>query len=253
MAYPPGGVGMCRGLAQDVPRPANRAQILAVERPVDLAPQVAHVHLDHVGVTGEILAPHLLQQLALGHRFAGTTHQHLQQPVLPRRQRDVGSIAAHLATHGVQFQVAHDHRCQRTLVHPTGQRSQPGDQHHVAEGLAQEVVGAGIERLGLVVLAFFGRQHEDWRPHARLPQRSAHLETVHARKQDVQHDGVIGGRTGTFVAVLAVVGDVDVEPLLPQSVGNRRGQLYFVVNYQYSHRTIVTRHGIAGAFHRGPT
>src|SRR5690348_12950756 len=43
----------------------------AAERGVDLAPQVAHVHLDHIGVTVEVAPPHRLQQVDLRPHGAG--------------------------------------------------------------------------------------------------------------------------------------------------------------------------------------
>ena len=54
-------------------------------------------------------------------------------------------------------------------------------EHDERERLRQEVVGAGVERLGLVVLAVLGGEHQDRRPDAFVAQRAAHLVAVHAR------------------------------------------------------------------------
>ena len=44
------------------------------------------------------------------------------------------------------------------------QGTQPGEQHDERERLREEVVGAQVQRVGLVVLAVLGRQHQDRRP-----------------------------------------------------------------------------------------
>ena len=63
-----------------------------------------------------------------------------------------------------------EHRRARGRAAPD-ERPQPGEQHDERERLRQEVVGAGVERLGLVVLAVLGGEHEDRRPDAFVAQR----------------------------------------------------------------------------------
>ena len=58
-------------------------------------------------------------------------------------------------------------------VTPAGaaqQGADPGDQDRERERLGEVVVGAGVERLGLVEVAVLGRQHQDRRPVAGRPQ-----------------------------------------------------------------------------------
>ena len=64
-------------------------------------------------------------------------------------------------------------------------------EHHERERLREEVVGAGVERLGLVVLAVLGGEDQDRRPDALVAQRAAHLVAVDAGEEDVEHDGVV--------------------------------------------------------------
>jgi len=53
---------------------------------------------------------------------------------------------------------------------PPEESAEAGGQHHEGERLGEEVVGAGVEGLGLVEFAIFGREHEDRRPVAVRPQ-----------------------------------------------------------------------------------
>ena len=119
------------------------------------------------------------------------------------------------------------------------QRAQAREQHDERERLRQEVVGAGVERLGLVVLAVLGGEDEDRGPDALVAQRPAHLVAVDAGQEDVEHDRVVGALPGPPQAVVAVVGDVDVEALGREAVGDRRREELLVLDDQNSHTRIV--------------
>ena len=60
-----------------------------------------------------------------------------------------------------------------------------------------------------------------------------------AGQQDVEDDGVVRALAGAPEAVVAVVGDVDVEALGGEAVGDRRGEELFVLDDQNSHTRIV--------------
>ena len=98
------------------------------------------------------------------------------------------------------------------------------------ERFGQEVVGAGVERLGLVELAVLGREHEDRRPVAGLAQGRAHLVAVHARQHDVEDDGVVAALAGPPEAVFSVRGDIDGEALRLQPAPYRIGEARFVLD-----------------------
>ena len=65
------------------------------------------------------------------------------------------------------------------------------------------------------------------------------LVAVHAREQHVEDDGVVGALSGPPEAVGPVVGDVDVETLGGQAVGDGGGEELFVFHDQDAHRRIV--------------
>jgi hypothetical protein len=85
----------------------------------------------------------------------------------------------------------------------------PGQQFVHAEGLGDVVVGAGVQRLDLLVGGVPGGQHQDRHagPAAQAPD---HLDAVHVRQAQVEDDhiGVAGG--GELEGGGAVVGRVDL-------------------------------------------
>ena len=85
-------------------------------------------------------------------------------------------------------------------------------EHDERERLGEVVVGAGVERLGLVVLAVLGREHQDRCPVAGVAQLLAHLVAVHARQHDVEHDHVVRVLGRHPEAVGAGERDVDAKP-----------------------------------------
>ena len=71
------------------------------------------------------------------------------------------------------------------------ERAQPRDQHEEGERLGEVVVGAEVERVGLVVLAVLGGQHEHRCPDAAGPQPPADLVAVEPGQHDVEDDDVV--------------------------------------------------------------
>ena len=78
--------------------------------------------------------------------------------------------AEHPPLDRIDAQVADHQRPVRRVRRPADQRAQAGDEDDEAERLAQEVVGAELEALGLVVLALLGREHQDRRGDALVAQ-----------------------------------------------------------------------------------
>src|SRR5438034_10798784 len=74
-----------RTILQDVPGAAHRLDELRRDV-AQLLPQVAHVHLDDIGITFEVIAPHPFQDHLLAEHLAGVEHEQLEQVVLARRE-----------------------------------------------------------------------------------------------------------------------------------------------------------------------
>ena len=67
----------------------------AIERLVDLAPEVAHVHLDDVRLVVERPVPHVIEQLAFRDRLTDAPHECLEQRELARGELDLRVPAKH--------------------------------------------------------------------------------------------------------------------------------------------------------------
>lgn len=72
------------------------------------------------------------------------------------------------------------------------QNSQPCDQVHQREGLGQVVVGAQVERGGLVILTVLGGEHQHGRPHVPRAHPLENLVPLEAGQHGVDdHDVVV--------------------------------------------------------------
>ena len=112
----------------------------------------------------------------------------IEQLELARRQHDLARAPPAAPLLRVDAQVADGQHAVGRVRRPPHERPQPGHEHDEAERLAQEVVGAELEALGLVVLALLRRQHQDRRPVAPGAQVATHRVAVEAGQQDVEHD-----------------------------------------------------------------
>src|SRR6266508_448761 len=208
-----GPASSATGADQAVPGAAHGLERPPAERRVDLAAQVADVHLDDVGVAVVVGVPDVLEDLLLGHDLVAPAHQVLEQGELPGGEADLGGATAHLAPGRVEAEVAGLEHRRSLRGAPPQQGAEPGHQHDVGERLGEVVVGADVKALGLVVLAVLGAQHEHRHPVAKPPQALADPVAVELGQHDVEHDGVVAALGGQVQPLFAVVGDVDREPL----------------------------------------
>ena len=115
------------------------------------------------------------------------------------------------------------------------ERADARDEHDERERLGEVVVGAGVERLGLVVLAVLRGEHEYRRPVARLAELVADLVAVDARQHDVEHDRVVLVLGGHPEPIGAGECDVDGEALGFEAAPHRGGNLLLVFHDQNAH------------------
>src|SRR5664279_874394 len=70
----------CAGVSgQPVTCAADGLQALPSERGVDLAAEIADVHLNNIGVAIVVGVPYVVQDVGLTHRVTGSAHQELEQ------------------------------------------------------------------------------------------------------------------------------------------------------------------------------
>src|SRR5438552_3448771 len=94
------GVPGRRDLVADAPDGHDRRRV------AELAPQLAHVHVDRPRVAGEGVAPHALQELVAGQDEPAVVEQLPEEVELLRRELDLLLADVHLAPAGVDEEVA---------------------------------------------------------------------------------------------------------------------------------------------------
>ncbi len=145
------------------------------------------------------------------------------------------SAAGHPPRRRVERQVAGPQHDRPLRGAAAQQRPQPGDEHDERERLGEVVVGADVERVGLVVLAVLGGEHQHRHPAALGAQRLHDPVARLPGQHDVEHDRVVvaGARPGQ--AVQAVLAEVDGEALRAQPALQGRRERPLVLDHQDAH------------------
>ena len=173
--------------------------------------------------------------MTLGKHVAGVAHELLQHTELGCSERNLLLVHEEAAPGGVEPQIS-DHNDGRALAGSApNQCPQPRHQNNERERFGEEVIGACVQRLGLVVLTGLGGQHENWDPHAALAQLGTDDVAVDLRQQDVEHDDVVRLGGGHPQALLPVVGDVDRISLALEAPLDVGGELRLILDNQYAH------------------
>src|SRR5699024_3422677 len=117
------------------------------------------------------------------------------------------------------------------------QRTQTRLENHERERFDQVVVGAEDERVGLVVLAVLGGEHEHGRPDLTAAHLAHHLVAVAGRHHDVQHHDVVLLAGGHLQPGLAVTGGVHGPAARDEAAPQALPQCRLVVHDQDPHHT----------------
>src|SRR5215469_5852279 len=175
---------------------------------VELAPQVAHVRLEHLGLPRVLPAPHVLQELLAGEHEPLVAHQVGEQPELGRRQLDGGARPADRPGLLVQFQIAGPERARAVCPGAgsgavggalaggaTQDRADPGHERLDGERLGDVVVAAEGQPGDGVRRGVAGREEDDRDVVGLRAEPPAYLEAVDVGEHDVQDDqvGLIAG------------------------------------------------------------
>ena len=107
----------------------------------------------------------MLKNLNLRKHLAGARHEELEKGKLLRCEFDLHLASPTAVSGWVQSKIA-DATDSRT--NPTGtpdQRPEMRDKNNIGKGLREEIIGAGVERLGVVVLTVLRRKHQDGGPY----------------------------------------------------------------------------------------
>jgi len=211
--------------------------------------EVTDVDLDDVGVATEPSPPHGIEQLGLPDGLVGMIEEVGEHLDLSRCEVHgrVPPVAA--AAQRIEPEIA-DRRPIEAAVGTTEQRPDPGLQHDHRERLGEEVVGAGLEALRLVVLTGFGREHEDRCPIVIRADRLADAVAVHGGKHDVEHDEVEPLRPHPCQPLGAVVHDVHVEAIRREASLHASCDTSLILNDEHPHLDRIPRAGPADPMRR---
>src|SRR6478609_4441032 len=231
----------CRSVLRGVEAeadPTDGGDVARVRRVVAQLPaQDRDVHVERLGRAVPGAVPHVAHQLLARDDLALVGHEHLEQLELLAGELHLLAMEEDATPLGVD---PHQGLGGRRLDDASAQqRTSPGEQLGEPERLRDVVVGTGIEPHDRVDLVGAGGQHEHGNGAALLTQPPAHLEAVHLRQAEVEHQQV-GRAQGLLERGDAVGADVDVVALAPQRAGQRVGDRGVVLREQHlGHGAIV--------------
>src|SRR5882672_3745816 len=212
---------------------------------VELAPQVADIDIDDVGLTVELPAPHALGDLGSAERLPGMAQQVFEYGELARRQHDLLRTARHSARTEIHRNVSRDEFVRRPQHGPPQERADAGEQFGERERLDQVVVGAGVEAGDAIIDGVPCREQQDRRRHAPLAQIAQQREAVELGQEDIEQDDVVGRRQRVVARFNAVAGQVDRVSGFAKALAKRARDAAFVLDDQQPH-AITSRSGSAG-------
>src|SRR6266540_2868363 len=155
---------------------------------VELAAQVVDVGLDDAVVAAEVVAPHVVEDLALGQYPARVGHEVAQQLELGGRQRHPGAAPPDLVRLLVQLQVGEGEPGRTRLAAGAPQhRADPRGQLLEAERLGDVVVAAEGQAADLVVGRVPGGQEHHGGTGTGVAQLPDDLEAVQVGQHHVEH------------------------------------------------------------------
>ena len=211
---------------------------------LQLPPQEGYVHF-HIVVLGVgFVAPDLHQQVFLGDDLLLIQHEQLHHFELLAAEADIPVSAGEGEAAFVQGQVpaGEDVRVPKLRL-PPGQGPDAGHELPGLEGLGQVIVGAPVQSLHPVGELGPGREHEDRRGLAGLPQLPQHREAVHFGQHHIQDDDIVNTGEGLVQAGFPVVADVGGIAVQLQQVLEGGGQADLVLNDQYAHEKCTSVNG----------
>ena len=151
----------------------------------------------------------MIDQLAARNDPAGVVHQVGEQPVLVAGELDRLAVDADPSGARVELYRADHQLVGGVSGRAAQQRAQPGEHLLHVEGLADVIVGAGVEPGDLVAPTVARGENQHRHGAARLAPGLEHRDAVAFGQPEVEHDGVVGFGVAEVPALFAVEGAVD--------------------------------------------
>ena len=188
-----------------------------------LAPQVADIHIHHVGPRFEVVAPHAAEQLLPGQHLTGVAQERLGQGELPGREVDRPPADVHPAGAQVQRQVTNSQHGGLRDVPVTQAQPDPREQLVEPERFGHVVIRPALQPGDGVGRRAPRGEHDHRHPVAGRPQPVQHGEPVHAGQPDIKDDQVELPGHRVVIPGDAVGHHRRSEPVGPQALGDERG------------------------------
>ena len=128
---------------------------------VEFFAEVGDVGLDDVGVVLPVVVVEVLEELCAGDDDAGAEHEVLEDAVLGGGEIDEGAGAMDGLLEGVELDVGDTQGGVGCSFAAANEGFGAGEEFAEVEGLAEVVVGAGVEEVDGGVLVGYGGEDED--------------------------------------------------------------------------------------------
>src|SRR3984957_5431461 len=179
----------------DIDNEASRA------RRVELAPQIADLHVDDIGLRHKVEIPNILEQHRPGHDLAGSAHEIFKQREFSRQEIDELAVAPDAPFNEIHLQGADLQTREPGVAAPPKERFDSRREFANVERLYHITAAAGLQSVNPVVDRRQRADHQGGCGVALGAKRLNNRKTITALQHavDDQHRGSKARRTQPFV------------------------------------------------------
>jgi len=204
---------------------------------IDLLPELADMHVDHVGLWVEVMFPDVFEEHRPRDHLVDVASEIFQKLEFSPLQLDRLSVARHSVRKKVDAQVGDgEHRLDFDALRPARESLEPREKLTKGEGLRQVIITPCPQPTDPIV--DFGERTEDKDGCSvgGSSQRFYDAQTVDAaREHAVQNERVLMAGGGEKETVAAIIGMVDDMPFLGQSFPDELRDSFVVLDEQDLH------------------
>src|ERR1700677_809508 len=167
----------------DIDNEASRA------RRVELAPQIADLHVDDIRLRHKVEIPNILEQHRPGDDLPGSAHEIFEQGEFPRQEINRLAVAPDAPFNEIHLQRANLQTREPRVAAPAQERFDSRTEFTNVERLDQIIVAAGFQSVDAIVDRRQRADHQGWRHVAFGAQRLNNGKTIAAFQHavDDQH------------------------------------------------------------------
>src|SRR5256886_11877659 len=237
------GLDMALGFpgAQHVPLAAEGADQFQGVAFVNLPAKTLDVNLNQVGKRIKSFVPNMFRDLGSAHRPINVACEVVEQGKFLSGKLDSVVRSPNAAGPSVEHKVCNMNRLPPHLGATPQQCTHSGEELVKVKGLAQIVVGPGVESLHPVVDSVTRGKHQDGYSRTARSQVFADLDSVFPGQHHIQQDEVVIVNTGLVERGLSIGRNVDSVGLLAKAFRQDLGCIGLVLDQQYPHESLRSR------------